>query len=156
MASAWIENGPVSLPPRSLAYGAGFALVLLAAAGVGLGMRAAWRDMGAPGAGGDQTDKVDGSDTLIARPIVELPSPVVGPDDAKNSVEADAKAAADAKADALAAKTAAAQAVQSKTSKSEADIDDIMTSASEKPLAPAKPATDEAPPTAPVKSDVPF
>jgi len=51
MTNAWTENGPVSLPPRSLAYGAGALLVILAIAGVALGLRAAWREAGAPDLG---------------------------------------------------------------------------------------------------------
>jgi hypothetical protein len=154
MASGWIGNGPVSLPPRSLAYGVGFALILLAAAGVGLGLRASWREAGAPELGGGEAGDAAGSDTLTAKPIVELPPPVAAADNSASNADADA--VEDAKADALAAKTEAAQAVQAKPSKTGADIDDILTSTSEKPPAPAKPATDEAPPSAPVKSDVPF
>ena len=58
--------------------------------------------------------------------------------------------------DDIAAKTAAAQAVQSKPAQTQSDIDDILTSASERPQAPAKPSTDETPPSGPTKSDVPF
>jgi hypothetical protein len=69
----------------------------------------------------------------------------------------DAADADQAKADALAAKAAAAQAVQAKPSKPTGNIDDILTSPSEKPPAPVKPSADEAPPPgAPVKTDVPF
>ncbi len=155
MASHWIENGPVSLPPKSLAYGVAVALCLVAVAGVGLGLRAAWRDIDAPAAAGGNALSADGADVLAARPIVELPPPVTAPEAAKNAV-ADADDDDDAKAEALAAKTAAAQALQSKTSKAAGDIDDILASPSEKPPAPAKPAADEAPPHAPVRSDVPF
>ncbi len=149
MASGWIENGPVSLPPRTLAYGAGLALIFLAAAGVGLGLRASWREAGAPELGGSQAGDASGAD--IAKPIVELP-PVVAADNSASNTDADD----DAREDALAAKTAAAQAVQSKPSKADGDIDDILTSQSEKPPAPTKPAADETPPGTPVKSDVPF
>src|SRR5258708_3415773 len=140
MASAWIENGPISLPPRSLAYGAGLALALLAVVGVGLGLRAAWRGADAPDLGG--AAQTADADTLTAKPIVELPPPVTAPDAAT--------------ADALPQQTAAAQAVQAKAAKPSGNIDDILTSASEKPPAPARPPADEAPPGAPVKSDVPF
>ena len=40
MASEWTNNGPVSLPPRPMAYGAGVILLVLALAGLGLGLRA--------------------------------------------------------------------------------------------------------------------
>jgi len=156
MASAWTENGPVSLPPRSLAYGAGVLLVILAVAGVGLGLRAAWRQDGAPGPAGVGASNADGADTLVAKPIVELPAATPAPDAAKNADDGDEETADEVKADALAEKTAAAQAVQSKTSKAPGDIDEILTSPTEKPAAAGKPTTDEAPPSAPVKSDVPF
>ncbi len=153
MANSWTQSGPVSLPPRSLAYGVGALLFLLAVAGVGLGYRAALRQSGAPGLTDDTSGAADG--TLIAKPIVDLPPPVTAPaqaDDKKPDADADK-----AKADALAAQTAAAQAIQAKPSKTEGDIDDILTSPSEKPPAPAKAPTDEAPPPGPpVKSDVPF
>jgi hypothetical protein len=155
MASHWIDNGPVSLPPRSLAYGVATVLCLIALAGLGLGLRAAWRDISAPEAAGGKGESADGADVLTARPIVELPPPVAAPEAAKN-VAASSDDDDDAKAQALAARTAAAQALQSKTSKAAGDIDDILTSSSEKPPAPTKPPADEAPPRAPVKSDVPF
>jgi hypothetical protein len=154
MVNAWIENGPVSLPPRSLAYGAGALMVALAIAGVALGLRAAWREAGAPDLGGGGAEAASGDDTLTAKPIVDLPAPVAAPEPAKD--EDKAAADAKAKADAIAAKTAAAQAIQAKPSNPGGNIDDILTSSSEKPPPPAKPAADEAPPNAPVKSDVPF
>ena len=49
-----------------------------------------------------------------------------------------------------------AQALQAKPTGAPGDIDSIMTSASERPTAPAKKGPDEAPPPTPVKSDVPF
>jgi len=157
MANAWIENGPVSLPPRSLAYAAGALLVALALAGVALGLRASWREAGAPDLGGGVSETASGDDTLTAKPIVDLPAPVAAPEPAKDEDENAVAAADQAKADAIAAKTAAAQAIQAKSSRPAGDIDDILTSASEKPPAPTKPAADEAPPpNAPVKSDVPF
>jgi len=153
MAYSWTENGPVSLPPKSIAYGVGALLLVLAVAGAGLGYRAALRQSGAPGLADDTADASDG--TLIAKPIVDLPPPVAAPaptEDKKPDADADK-----AKADALAAQTAAAQAIQAKPSKTAGNIDDILTSASEKPPAPAKPPADEAPPPGPpVKSDVPF
>jgi len=152
MAYSWTENGPVSLPPRSIAYGVGALLLVLAVAGVGLGYRAALRQSGAPGLD-DASASADG--TLIAKPIVDLPPAVTAPEPAKDDKKADADADK-AKADALARQLAAAQAIQAKPSKTAGDIDDILTSPSEKPPAPAK-APDEAPPPGPpVKSDVPF
>ncbi|MEO8927137.1 MAG: hypothetical protein ABI306_08225 [Caulobacteraceae bacterium] len=156
MTNAWTENGPVSLPPRSLAYGAGALLVALAVAGVALGLRAAWREAGAPDLGAGPTASTPGDDTLTAKPIVDLPPPVAAPEPAKDEPTPDQVAADQAKADAIAAKTAAAQEIQAKPSKPAGNIDDILTSTSEKPPAPAKAAPDEAPPGAPVKTDVPF
>jgi len=156
MVNAWIDNGPVALPPRSLAYGAGAILVALALAGVALGLRAAWREAGAPDLGGGPAGAASDDGALTAKPIVDLPAPVAAAEPAKDA-DKDAAAAEQAKADAIAAKTAAAQEVQAKPSKPAGDIDQILTSASEKPPAPAKPAADEAPPpSAPVKTDVPF
>jgi len=156
MTSAWTENGPVSLPPRSLAYGAGALLVALAIAGVALGLRAAWREAGAPDLGGGPAQSATGDDTLTAKPIVDLPPPVAAPEPTPDETKPDQAAADQAKADAIAAKTAAAQEIQAQPSKPAGNIDDILTSASEKPASAAKPAADEAPPGAPVKSDVPF
>jgi len=154
MASDWTENGPISLPPRSLAYGAGAIIALLAVIGLGLGLKAAWRQPAAPGFGAEASGNA-GDDAVAAQPIVELPPPVTAPAPAKDEAKPAAPTDED-KAKALAAQTAAAQAVQAKPSKPAADIDDILTSASEKPPAPAKPPTDEAPPDEPAKSDVPF
>lgn len=155
MTSAWTENGPVSLPPRSLAYGAGALLVALAIAGVALGLRAAWREAGAPDLGAPAAS-ASGDDTLIAKPIVAPPPPVAEPEPTQEETPSDQAAADQTKADAIAAKTAAAQEIQAQPSKPAGDIDDILTSASEKPPAPAKAAPEEAPPGAPVKTDVPF
>ncbi len=154
MTNAWTENGPVSLPPRSLAYGAGALLVVLAIAGVALGLRAAWREAGAPDLGAPAAS-ASGDDTLTAKPIVDLPPPVAAAEPAKDETKPD-QAADRTKADAIAAKTAAAQEIQAQPSKPAGNIDDILTSASEKPATAAKPAADEAPPGAPVKTDVPF
>jgi hypothetical protein len=152
MASAWTENGPVSLPPKSLALGVAGALVVLAFVGVGLGMRASWRENGAPDLTGAASASGDDADTLTAKPIVDLPPPPVAA--ATNEVAADAKD--EDKADAIQEKTAEAQQIQATPSKSGGDIDTILTSPTEKPPAPAKPTADEAPPGPPVKSDVPF
>jgi hypothetical protein len=153
MTNTWTDNGPVSLPPRWLAYSAGAVVLALAIVGVGLGLRAAWRDAGAPDIGGP-ADNGAGSATLVARPIVQAPPPVVAPDADADQAKQDAADAEQAKADALAAKAAAAQAIQAKPAAPTGDIDDILASPSEKPPPPAKPAADEAPP--PVKTDVPF
>jgi hypothetical protein len=156
MSHSWTENGPVSLPPRWLAYTAGAVVLALAIVGVGVGVRAAFRDGGAPDLGG-VTDSAADKSTLVAAPIVQPPPPVAAPD---ASADADKDDSADAdkdKADALATKAAMAQEIQAKPSKPGGDIDDILTSPSEKPPAPAKAGADEAPPSsAPVKTDVPF
>ena len=84
MANAWTDNGPVSLPPRSLAYGAGVLMVALALAGVALGLRAAWREAGAPDLGGAAAEAAAGDDTLTAKPIVDLPAPVAKAPEARD------------------------------------------------------------------------
>jgi hypothetical protein len=155
MTNTWIENGPVSLPPRWLAYSAGAVMMALAVLGVALGMRAAWRDAGAPDLGGP-ADNAAGDTALVARAIVQEPPPVVANAAADDQAKQDAADAEQAKADALAAKAAAAQEIQASTAKPAGSIDDILTSPTEKPPAPVKPAADEAPPGAPVKTDVPF
>lgn len=149
MTRAWTPDGPISLPPRALAYGAGALIAIMAVVGIGLGFNASLRQSSAPGiAGVGQTASADG--TPIAQPIVELPPPVA----ALNTADAEtATNAVDAQADTIGAQTAAAQAVQSKPSKAPGDIDQILTSHTEKPPAPVKAPADEAPP---VKSDVPF
>lgn len=151
MVSAWKEDGPVSTPPRSLAYGAGAALVVLAFVGVGMGMRAAWRESNAPDLGG--TSVADAGDVALARPIVQLPPPPV----AANAADNAADNTADEKTDAIQMRTAEAQQVQSTASKSGQDIDQILTSPTERPPGSSKSGADEsAPPGPPVKSDVPF
>jgi hypothetical protein len=149
MADGWIENGPVSLPPRALAYGAGFLVFAMAVVGGGLGFDAAWRRQAGPelSASGPANQPGD----LVAKPIVEIAPPPPAPEESKDD-SADDQANDAAKAD---AQTAAAQAMQG-NSDAKGDIDQIMTSPTEKPPAPVK-APPEAPPgTAPVKSDVPF
>ena len=150
MATAWREHGPISLPPRPLAFGVGAALALLAFVGVGLGIRAAWKDTGIPSLGVGTLASADSADTLIAQPIVAL-TPSAANTAAATNVDASAENA-DAE---IEAKSAEAQQVQSTASKSGADIDQILASPTEKPTAPAK-APAEAPPGPPVKSDVPF
>jgi len=147
MTSAWIENGPVSVPSKPVTYTAGVVLAVIAVAGLGLGFKAAMRQPSET-VGPGQKVAADGS--IQAQPIVVLPPPVAAPQtqQAKTPTPTD-----QAKADA-AARAAAAQQVQAKPANPNGDIDDILTSASEKPPAPVKPAADEAPP--PPKSDVPF
>ena len=152
MASAWTDNGPVSLPSRSLAYGAGVAVLLLAAAGVGMGFEAAFHRSATPDLSAEATQAGGKDDALIAKPIVELAPPTAAPaaaDDGSDAADDEA-----AKADAIAAQTAAAQAIQAKPSTTGGNIDDVLTSPTEKPPASTKGPADGAPP--PVKSDVPF
>ncbi len=154
MANAWISNGPVSLPPRWLAYTAAGCILLGAVAGVGMGFQAAWRAPAEPGSTSATTATADGE--LTAHPIVEMPPPVTAPVQEASDAAIDAKVDAEVANESIASKTAAAQALQSKPSSPSGNIDDILTSPQEKPPAPVKAPTDEAPPTAPVKSDVPF
>ena len=150
---AWIENGPVSVPTTPVVVTVGVVLAFAAALSVGFGVKASWREANRP-ARGDLDSQAAGQ-AIIAQPIVELPQPQAAP--AANTLAAATNSAKEADdSDDIAAKTAAAQAVQSKPAQNQADIDDILTSASERPQAPAKPSTDEAPPSGPVKSDVPF
>jgi hypothetical protein len=140
------------LPPRWLTYGAALVVLALAAAGAGLGFDAAWRREAAPEL--NSSGPANQAGDLVAKPIVEIAPPTPAPEEAKS--DADDKANDQAKADALAAQTAAAQALQARAN-GKGDVDDIMTSPTEKPPALAKAAPEEAPPsTAPVKSDVPF
>ena len=147
--ASWTEDGPVALPPKPLAMGVGAALILLACVGVGLGIRAAWKQNGAPELGATAASS-DSADTLIAKPIVDLPAPT--PANAVNEVVADK----DQNADVIDEKTAEAQKIQATPSQSGGDIDQILASPTEKPPPPAKPTAEEAPPGPPVKSDVPF
>ena len=150
---AWIENGPVSVPSTPVVAFVAFLVGVAAAGGVGLGIKASWREANRPAQG--EVDSQATEQAIIAQPIVELPQPEAAP--VTNTVVAATNSAKEADdSDEIAAKTAAAQAVQSKPAQSSGDIDDILTSSSEKPQAPAKPSTDEAPPTEPPKSDVPF
>ena|SRR5579859_474513 len=153
MANAWTDNGPISLPSRPLAYGAGLAVMLFAVLGVGAGFEAAFHRSGGPelDAAAEAGAK---DDALIAKPIVDLAPPTPAPEAAKDtSDDADAEAA---KADALAAQTAAAQAIQAKPANAGGNIDEVLASPTEKPPTTTTKGADEAPPGAPVKSDVPF
>ena len=152
MSKVWVENGPVALPTRSLAYVAGAIVAVLAVVGVGLGFKASLREAPIPGAQDGTAVANDGA--LTARPLVEIPPPVEATEDTK-AADAEADAEADkAKADELTAQSAAL-AVQAKTAKSGGNIDEILTDKSEKPPAPVKAPAEDAP-GAPVKSDVPF
>jgi hypothetical protein len=153
MVSVWTGQEPVSTPPKNLAYGAGAALIVLAFVGVGLGYKASLRGGGSDSSG--QVASADDSGALIAKPIVQLPTAPAASNTADNA--ADAEADNSDKGTAIEVKTAEAQRVQAATAKSGPDIDQILTSPSERPTAPAKGAGDEAaPPGPPVKSDVPF
>jgi hypothetical protein len=125
---AWIDNGPVSVPSNAVIGVVALCIAVAAVGGVGLGIKASWR---------------------------EMPQPIAAPAPTNTAAAATNTAKEADDSDDIAAKTAAAQAVQSKPAQSSGNIDDILTSSSEKPQAPAKPSTDEAPPQAP-KSDVPF
>ncbi|HSZ50513.1 MAG TPA: hypothetical protein VK801_02990 [Caulobacteraceae bacterium] len=149
MADGWIDNGPVSLPPRTLAYGAGALVLVLAVVGGGLGFDAAWRRQAGPEL--NATGPANEPGDLVAKPIVEIAPPTPAPEESKDEDTADNQANDEAKADAL---TAEAQANQGKDAKS--DIDQIMASPTEKPPAPVKGPPEAPPGTAPVKSDVPF
>jgi len=153
MARAWTENGPVSLPSRALAYGAGLLVVVFALLGVGAGFEAAFHRSVEPGLGADSGSGTR-DDALTAKPIVDLAPPAPPPEAAKD--DSDSSDADAAKADALAAQTAAAQAIQAKPAKSGGDIDEVLASPTEKPPGTTANGAEEAPPGAPVKSDVPF
>jgi hypothetical protein len=127
-------------------------VVLFAVLGVGAGFEAAARRSAGP-----ELDAASGAgakdDALVAKPIVDLAPPTPAPEAAKD----DSADAADAsKADDLAAQTAAAQAIQAKPANAGGDIDQVLTSPTEKPPSTTAKGADEAPPGAPVKSDVPF
>lgn len=157
MAKVWSGAGPVSVPPRWLAYVVGCLIFVVAVAGVAMGFHAALRAPSEPGSASESERNAGADGELVARPLVEMPPPVAAPTSEKSD-DAAADAATDAQVagESIAAKTAAAQALQSKSSNPSGNIDDILTSPQEKPPAPVKSPTDEAPPAAPVKSDVPF
>ena len=154
MASAWVENGPIALPSRGLAYGAGVMLLMFAVLGVGLGFQASLRRSSGPDLDSASSLGAGKDDALIAKPIVDLAPPPAAADADKDGADA-ADDEAD-KADALAAQTAVAQAIQAKAAKDGGNIDDVLTSPTEKPPGATKGPADEAPPGAPLKSEVPF
>ncbi len=152
MGSAWIESGPVSIPSRPLAVGAGVTVAILAIVGFALGFQTSIQRTGASGLGVTAGRTSSHDDELIAKPIVELAPPAPAPVAEKSgSDDGD-----DDKADAIAAQTAAAQAIQAKPSNGAGNIDDVLASPTEKPPAAPKVITDGTPPGTPVKSDVPF
>ncbi|HZZ88434.1 MAG TPA: hypothetical protein VFE13_08865 [Caulobacteraceae bacterium] len=148
---AWTENGPVSTPSNTIVGVVALVIGIAAVGGLGLGFKASFRDASRP-ARGEIDTQISGQATM-AQPIVELPQPQAAPPPTNAAATNAAKAADDS--DEIAAKTAAAQAAQSKPAQPPPDIDQMLTSPSEKPQPPAKPSTDESPPSAP-KSDVPF
>jgi len=148
---SWTEHGPVTLPPRPVAYFAGALLVAAALIGVGMGFRASWRNGDHYASSSDQSAGVDAA--VPARPLVELPA-LPQQEAAANTASNSTDSQDQADDNSIDAQTAAVQAVQSKPSESNANIDDMLASKSEKPQAPAKPSTDENAP--PGKSDVPF
>ena len=149
---AWTDRGPVSVPPNSVVVFIGLVMCAAAIGGVALGFKASWRDATRPAQGSVDTQAA--GQAVMAQPIVELPQPQAAPAPVAAAATNSAKEVDDSSD--IAEKTAAAQAVQSKPAQAPSNIDDILTSPSEKPQAPAKPSTDEAPPTTPPKSDVPF
>lgn len=152
MASIWVRRGPVSSPPTAWAYGAGAIIFVCAVVGAGLGFNAAWRPGGDAELAGRSGAGAAG--VIDAKPIVDLAN-TAAPPAPKDAAEADS-GDDDATSSSLAAQTAAAQADQAKPAGAKGDIDQINTPTDEKPPAPVKASTDESPPNAPVKSDVPF
>ena len=153
---AWIENGPVSLPPRSVMALAGTAILVVALVGGLFGFSAGWRG-GAETTRGSIDQNQDIDQATDAKPLVTLIEPTAPPPTnapAANTAQAKNDSDDDDDSNEIAAKTAAVQAVQSKPSEAAPDIDHLLASPNEKPEAPAKPTTDEQAP--PSKTDVPF
>ncbi len=151
---AWTQNGPVSVPPTPVVGFVAFAIGAAALVAVGFGVHASWRSADQPAAG--EIDTQISGQAIPAQPIVEYAKPEPAPA-AANTAAADDSNSAKGEDDSqdIASKTAEVQAAQSKPSQSMGNIDQILTSPSEKPQAPAKPSTDESAPSTP-KSDVPF
>jgi len=149
---AWTDNGPVSVPPPTVVGVVAFLIGVAALGGIGLGFRASSRDATRPAQG--LVDTQASGQAILAQPIVDLPQPQAAPKATNTAVASNSTDNGDDSAD-IAQKTAAVQAAQSKPAQAPDNPDDILASPSEKPQAPAKPSTDEAPPSGP-KSDVPF
>jgi hypothetical protein len=151
---AWIENGPVSLPSGPTLALAAALIGAAAIVGGGFGFSAGWRG-GAQRVVGAIDPNQDIDQAPDAKPLVTLVAPTA-PAAANIAAANTAVARKDDDDDSndIAAKTAAVQAVQSKPADDQKNIDDLLTSPSEKPQAPAKPTTDEQAP--PSKTDVPF
>ncbi|MFI4933465.1 MAG: hypothetical protein ACHP7N_02500 [Caulobacterales bacterium] len=150
---SWTDTGPITLPPKPVAYTAAGILAVVAILGVGLGVRASWRDARPSVDSGDQV--LGGDQAILAKPIVEIPA-AQQQAAAANTVAANS--AADqpdetADSNAIAAQTAAASAKSAKVA-----IDQSGDSGAEKPQAAARPSVDEGEPGSPqgAKTDVPF
>ncbi len=159
---AWTANGPVSVPPPGLVVFVAGLIVLVAAGGGFLGFKASLRDTSHEGATLD-ADETQGLDQAIpAKPIVDIPAMTAPPPAATNTVAAAAnsiiaKADQSAATNEIAVRAAAVQAAQNNPAKPAPDPDSLLASPDERPQTPAKPSTDDQPPTAPPpKTDVPF
>jgi hypothetical protein len=142
MSGPWTENGPISLPTRPLAYGAGLVVIGFAVLGGSLGFQASSRRVAGPEAGAERGTGAD--DAIAARPIVDLSPTTAAPVADKRSV--DEPDSGDADEDAQPAPNAPDQTGPAAAAPE---------APAEKPAPPVKPA-DEAAPAPPVKSDVPF
>jgi hypothetical protein len=142
MSGPWTENGPISLPTRPLAYGAGLVVIGFAVLGVSLGFQASFRRVAGPEAGAERGTGPD--DAIAARPIVDLSPTTTAPVADRRS--ADEPDSGDADEETQPSANPADQAGPPSAAP-EASAD--------KPSPPVKPA-DEATPAPPVKSDVPF
>src|SRR5579859_5430650 len=78
MSSEWTQNGPVSLPPNAVAYGAGLMVLVVALAGLAFGFKTGLHSSQPGAADASARVAADGS-TEEARPIVVLPPPVTAP-----------------------------------------------------------------------------
>jgi len=160
---AWTDNGPVSTPPRGVVYVAA-GLILIAAGGGGyLGFKASLRDTSHES--GQAVDDSQGLDQAqIAKPIVDIPAMQAPPPEAAaaNALAAATNTVAktaddDDDTNDIAVRTAAVQNAQNNPAKPAPDPDLMLASPDERPQPPAKPSTDDQPPTtAPAKTDVPF
>jgi hypothetical protein len=154
---AWIDNGPISLPTPSLTRLVSGVIIVVALAGAGVGFRGAWRG---DRPSFDVSDSQGVDQTTLAKPIVEIQAAqqqaAASNTVAANSAVANADQTDDSNA--IAARTEAVEEAQSKAAGPPANVDELLTSQSEKPQAPAKGSDDEGAPGAPDKgaNDVPF